>query len=97
MRFLALALIVGSFWSSRPMAAADQGYGEPGVWEDLRLRGGMALALAISPDFAADNLVLAGEHQSYRHPLLQSGISIRYSFSGGLSWRPSALAPLTIR
>ena len=93
LRFLALALIVGSLWSMRPMAATNQGYGEPGVWEDLRLRGGMALALAISPNFATDNLVLAGEHQSYRHPLLQSGVGIRYSFSGGLHWSPAAIAP----
>ncbi|MGC9395582.1 MAG: InlB B-repeat-containing protein [Anaerolineae bacterium] len=93
LRLLALLLIVGSLWPSRSIAATGQGYGEPGIWENLGLRGGMPLALAISPDFAADNLVLAGEHQSHRHPLLQSGIGIRYSFSGGLHWHPAAIAP----
>jgi len=93
LRFLTLALIVGSLWSLRPIAAANQEHSEPGIWEDLRLRGGMALALAISPDFSTDNLVLAGEHQSYRHPLLQSGVGIRYSFSGGLHWHPAAIGP----
>jgi photosystem II stability/assembly factor-like uncharacterized protein len=93
LRLLALVLIVGGLWPLRPIAAIPQGYAEPGIWEDLRLRGGMPLALAISPEFATDNLVLAGEYQSHRHPLLQSGIGIRYSFSGGLHWHPAAIAP----
>mgnify|MGYP000343349069 CR=1 FL=1 len=91
--YLSLLLILGSLWPLRPITATNQGYGEPGVWEDLDLRGGFAQALALSPNFPTDNLVLAGEYQTYRHPMLQFGIGIRRSTNGGLNWHPTAIAP----
>jgi photosystem II stability/assembly factor-like uncharacterized protein len=93
LHWLSLSLIVMSIWSLGPVAAGSQGNGGPAVWVPLGPRGGMAQALALSPDFVNDGLVLAGEHRTLHHPLLQYGVGIRRSTDGGLSWNPTALAP----
>ena len=93
MRWLSLALVLAGTWPLLPIAASNQGNGERGIWENLGPRGGMALALAISPDSANDSLVLAGEHQTLGHPLLEVGLGVRRSADGGLTWHPTAIAP----
>jgi photosystem II stability/assembly factor-like uncharacterized protein len=90
---LSLILMLALLGSPPPTAAGSHSSPSPGGWVNLGLRGGMVLALALSPDFASDGLVLAGEHQTLRHPINQSGLGIRRSTDGGLTWHPTTIAP----
>jgi photosystem II stability/assembly factor-like uncharacterized protein len=92
-RGLILVLTVMNVLSLHSVATGNQGNTTSEVWIDLGPRGGMAQALAISPDFANDGVVLAGEHQTLRHPINQCGFGIRRSTDGGLSWHPTTIAP----
>ncbi len=102
---LSFVLILTTLWPWQPLApplpltashliaAIDYGQREVGIWHNLGPRGGMALALAISPDFANDRLVLSGEHRTWRHPTVEFGLGIRRSTDGGWNWHPTAVSP----
>lgn len=90
-RWLCLIVALASIWSVMPVTGSDQENGEPSAWSYLGPRGGMALSLAVSPSFASDDLVLAGEHQTLSHPMLQVGLGIRRSPDGGVTWHPTTV------
>ncbi len=59
---------------------------EPGVWDRGGPRGGRADALALSPDFANDGIVLTGEVNWIR--LIDYGRGLFKSSDGGETWKP---------
>jgi photosystem II stability/assembly factor-like uncharacterized protein len=63
---------------------------EPGTWQSGGPRGGRAQALAVSPNFEAGGVVLAGEWVAGRYGD-QWGLGIFKSVDGGQTWQPSSI------
>jgi photosystem II stability/assembly factor-like uncharacterized protein len=71
------------------LEVSQGGPAEPGTWTSNGPRGGRALTLGVSPDFASDGLALTGEHLYGRHGE-EYGLGIFRSTDGGQTWQPSA-------
>jgi photosystem II stability/assembly factor-like uncharacterized protein len=61
------------------------GPAEPGAWASYGPRGGMAQALAVSPDFARDGIAFAGEWRAGRYAD-QTGLGFFKSADAGQTW-----------
>ncbi|UCC64062.1 MAG: hypothetical protein JSV36_03100, partial [Anaerolineae bacterium] len=84
-----LTLYVGTDGGLWQLDLPQGGPAEPGTWESAGPRGGRAQALAVSPDFVNDGVVLAGEWTQGRGGG-QSGLGIFKSSDGGETWSSSS-------
>lgn len=76
----------GGLWQ---LEVSQGGPAEPGHWETHGPRGGMAQALAVSPDFVNDGVVFSGEHRMWRPPG-EFGLGIFKSTDWAQTWAPAA-------
>jgi photosystem II stability/assembly factor-like uncharacterized protein len=76
----------GGLWQLKVLQG---GPAEPGTWQSGGPRGGRAQALALSPDFEGDGVVLAGEWLAGRYGD-QWGLGIYKSADGSQTWQPSS-------
>ncbi len=76
----------GGLWQ---IEVAQGGPAEPGTWEGNGPRGGRALTLAVSPDFASDGLAFTGQWIQHKGGG-QSGLGVFRSDDEGQTWQPSA-------
>lgn len=59
---------------------------EPGTWQSSGPRGGAALALAVSPNFASDGVAFGGEWRT-TYQGTEGGVGFVKSGDGGLTWQ----------
>ncbi|MEJ2208851.1 MAG: hypothetical protein P8129_07425, partial [Anaerolineae bacterium] len=85
-----LALYAGTSDGVYHLDVAQGGPAEPGTWTSNGPRGGRADALAVSPTFAADGLVLAGEGTMGRFGTAW-GLGVLRSPDGAQTWSPTSL------
>lgn len=76
----------GGLWR---LDVTQDGPAEPGMWQGNGPRGGRALSLAVSPDFANDGTAFAGEYIDHKGGG-QSGLGILRSDDHGQTWQPSS-------
>ena len=85
-----LSLYAGTSDGIFHLDVAQGGPAEPGTWTSNGPRGGRADALAVSPQFASDGLVLAGTGTMGRFGT-GWGLGVFRSTDGAQTWQPTSL------